>query len=75
VNHFALLSKLIVRKAPIGLVNLLQSWLTRCRSKIRWCGVVSGDFSLRVGVNQGSVFAPALFGAFINDVCTSFLQL
>ena len=68
VNHFALLSKLIARKAPLCLVNLLESWLTRSRSKVRWCGVVSGDFSLRVGVNQGSVLAPALFGVFINDV-------
>lgn len=71
VNHFALLSKLIARKAPLCLVNLLESWLTHSRSRIRWCGVVSGDFPLRVGVNQGSVLAPALFGVFINDVLTA----
>jgi hypothetical protein len=68
VNHFALLTKLVARKAPLSLLNLLESWLTRSRSKVRWCGVTSGYFSLRVGVNQGSVLAPALFGILINDV-------
>ena len=53
VNHYALLSKLIMRKAPVALIDLLHSWLNRCSSRVRWRGVLSSVFQLRVGVNQG----------------------
>jgi hypothetical protein len=71
VNHYALLSKLIARKAPLVLVDLIDSWLQRSTSRVRWRGAVSNSFALRLGVNQGSVLAPALFSIFINDVAIS----
>ena len=71
VNHYALLAKLIARKAPVVLVDLLDSWLQRSTSRVRWRGTVSERFGLRLGVNQGSVLAPALFSIFINDIVIS----
>jgi hypothetical protein len=68
VNLHALLIKLMRRNIPVSLLNLLEFWLTRCTSRVKWRFNLSDSYLLRRGVNQGSVLAPILFAICINDV-------
>ena len=68
VNHYSLLSKLIKRNVPVTLLDLLEFWLRNTRCQVRWNGKFSADYGLRIGLNQGSVLAPALFAVLIDDV-------
>jgi hypothetical protein len=36
VNQYALIAKLIARKAPLVLIDLLDLWLQRSTSRLRW---------------------------------------
>jgi hypothetical protein len=68
VNRHALLIKLMRRNVPVSLLNLLEYWLTRCTSRVKWRSQLSDPYLLRTGVNQGSVLAPARFAICVNDV-------
>ena len=68
VNHHALFLKLMARNCPISFLNLLENWLSRATSCVKWLGVLSNGFTSRTGVSQGSVLAPALFAVIIDDV-------
>jgi hypothetical protein len=68
VNHEALFIKLIERKIPLSLLDLLYNWLSVNTARVKWNGLLSEVFNLRTGVNQGAVLAPILFAIFLNDV-------
>ena len=68
INHMALLIKLLKRKLPTSFIDLLHNWLGRSSSRVKWKSLLSDTFTLRTGVNQGSVLAPVLFAILINDV-------
>jgi hypothetical protein len=68
VNHDALLLKLSQRNTPPSLLLLIKNWLSANTARVKWCGLLSGTFALRTGVNQGAVLAPFLFALLINDV-------
>ena len=68
VNHYALFLKLMDRNIPQFLLDLLVNWLARATSCVKWHGAYSAPYSLRTGVRQDSVLAPALFAIYINDV-------
>ena len=68
VNHFALLTKLLRRNAPLALVKLLANWLPFCVTCVKWSGMYSSPFALKVGVRQGSVLAPILFAVYVDDI-------
>ena len=75
VNHHALLIKLIKSKFPVTFVDLLDNWLQRSCSRVKWEGLLSDNFCLRTGVNQGSVLAPLLFTICINELIRSSKKL
>ena len=54
VNHNTLFIKLMKRRLPVELLNILIYWLDNCSSCIRWHGVLSQVFKLTFGVRQGS---------------------
>ena len=68
VNHFALLIKLMKRGLPLPFLNLLKTWLFSSSCRVRWDSFLSAEFTLRTGLNQGSVLAPALFSVYVNDI-------
>jgi len=61
VNHAALYIKLMKRRLPAKLLDLLVYWLENCSSCVKRCGVLSEFFKLDFGVRQGSVISPFLF--------------
>jgi len=68
VNHYALLIKLMKRKLPVILLELLQNWLQNCFSCIKWTHVLSATFRIRFGVRQASVLSPFLFAIYLDDI-------
>jgi len=71
VNHHALLIKLMKRKLPVILLELLENWLQNCYSRIKWTmhvGLLSATFQIRFGVRQGSVLSPFLFAIYLDNI-------
>jgi hypothetical protein len=68
VNHCALFIKLMKRRLPVELLDLLIYWLGNCYSCVKWDGVFSQFFSLKFGVRQGSVLSPILFAVYLDDL-------
>ena len=68
VNHHALFIKLMKRRIPIKLLDLLVYWSQNCFSSVKWDGILSHKFKLDFGVRQGSVLSPFLFAIYLDDL-------
>ncbi|MFM2332659.1 MAG: hypothetical protein RIQ74_1491, partial [Pseudomonadota bacterium] len=68
VNHNALFIKLMKRRIPTELLNMLIRWLDNCSTCVKWDGIFSAFFKLNFGVRQGSVLSPFLLAVYIDDL-------
>jgi Reverse transcriptase (RNA-dependent DNA polymerase) len=68
VNHDAVLIKLFTSKFPRAIIDLLSHWFERSFLNVKWFDCISNPFTLRTGVNQGSVLAPFIFAPLVDDV-------
>jgi Reverse transcriptase (RNA-dependent DNA polymerase) len=70
VNHNALFIKLMKRRIPIALLNMLVNWLDQCSTCIKsnGMGYFPEFFKLDFGVRQGSVLSPYLFAVYLDDI-------
>jgi hypothetical protein len=74
VNHDAVVVKLLSRNFPLAIIDLISNWFKSSSFYVKWFNCVSDPFTLRTGVNQGSVLAPFIFAILIDDVicnCTN----
>jgi len=64
VNHHALYQKLMKRVIPNELLNILECWLSRCYSCVKWYDAWSYLFIVNFGIRQGLVLSPFLFAVY-----------
>jgi len=67
-NHYALLTKLMERKLPNEILNILEQWFNISITCVKWNACVSSFFRLMAGVRQGGVLSPFLFAIFIDNL-------
>jgi len=60
VNYQALLIKLIKRKLPVALLDLLENWLKILSTILKWDHIFSYTFAIKFGVRQRSILSPLL---------------
>ena len=63
---YALFLKLMKRRIPNELLNILVVWLSSCYLCVKWLNVWSDIFRADFGVRQGSVLSPFLFAVTVN---------
>jgi len=64
--------KLMKRKIPTVLLELLENLFRECYSCVKWNNIMSIFFTINFGVRQGSVLSQYLFAVYVNDVdCSS----
>ena len=70
VNHcdYALLIKLMDRKLPNEIINILETWFNISITCIKWDRHISNSFELKAGVRQGGVLSPLLFAIYIDSI-------
>jgi len=68
LNRYALFIKLMKRKCPLNLIDILENWYSKSKTCVKWGNSFSQFFKLKAGVRQGGVLSPILFAVLINDV-------
>jgi exonuclease III len=68
VDHDILLMKLMNRKIPAVVIDLLDNWLKSSFARVKWNDFLSDKFRIECGVRQGSCFSPILFAVYIDEV-------
>jgi len=72
VNHHALFIKLMKRRIPVVLLNVIINLFSGCVACIKWDGLHSATFNIEFGVRQGSILSPTLFAVYINYINSLF---
>ena len=68
VNHNALFIKLMKRRLPVKLLDILVYWFSNCWSCVKLDTVLSQFYKLEFGVRQGSVLSPFLFAVYLDNI-------
>ena len=68
VDHSGIFLKLIQRKVPLCIINILIYWYSNLTSTVKWNNSMSDSFEVRSGVRQGGVLSPHLFSIYVNDL-------
>jgi len=68
VNRYILFDKLKTKNCPEKFILILQCWLSKSTTTVKWNGHFSIPISLSCGVRQGSILAPYLFAIYVDNI-------
>ena len=68
LNRFALFQKLMDRKCPMVLINILDCWYAKNFACVKWGACYSPFVNLLTSTRQGGITSPYLFAVYIDDV-------
>ena len=68
MNHYVLFVKLMEKKLPSEILNIMEKWFILSETCVRWGDQNSAFFKLSAGVRQGGVLSPFLFAIFIDGL-------
>ena len=74
ISHQALFSKLIIRKAPLCLIEILINWYSKCFCQVKWESSLSRVFILDHGIRQGGILSPYCFSVYVNDALVTLVN-
>ena len=61
MNRHALFIKLLNRKCPMTLINILDCWFSKTFACVKWGDCMSSFVKLQCGTRQGEILSPTLF--------------
>ena len=62
ISHSILFVKLMKRGIPKALLTLIINWYSSSHSKVKWLNTYSFSYFPTLGVRQGGVLSPLMFG-------------
>ena len=65
--YFRLTDKLIKRKVPPDIIELIVYYLRNQTAQVRWCDAFGPVRSVNIGVRQGGILSAHLFNLYIDD--------
>jgi Reverse transcriptase (RNA-dependent DNA polymerase) len=68
INHHDLNIKLMKRRIPIELLQVIEHWFSICLTCVKWRGCFSHSLSLDAGTRPGGVLSPVFFNIYIDEV-------
>src|SRR5277367_6785468 len=60
-NCYGILHTLQIKSINLSIINVLEKWLCKTFTNVKWGTATSGWVLLESGVKQGSVLSPLLF--------------
>ena len=66
--HSGLFMKLMDRKVPKIFLDILITWHSGLKSRVKWDGCFSDWFNISAGVRQGGVLSPNLYSIYVDDL-------
>ena len=61
------------KRVPIKYIDIIKDMYDRVVANVRTCGGITNDFSIIIGLHQGSALSPFLF-SIVMDELTSAIQ-
>ena len=66
--HTGLFLKLLQRRVPLILLNIIIMWYSDLQCRVRWGTTLSDWFEVKAGVRQGGVLSPDLYSIYVDDL-------
>ena len=57
---------------PIKYIEIIKNMYDRVVAKIRTCGGITSEFSITIGLHQGSILSPFLFAIVMDELTRLF---